>query len=222
MRENRFKASEAQCEATDPRSVFVTDPYLVERILAERKVSESAGHDEVWDGLYVIPPMTDVLHQWIISQLCWAVFSDLGDAAGGRVIAGVNVSDRAAGWEHNYRVPDVVVLLKNNPGRDCGTHWFGGPDLVVEVVTRNDHAREKLAFYAKVGVRELLVVDRDPWQLELYRLADGALGLAGASTVGAPAALATGVLPLTFRLEAGGDRPRIVVERADGAGRWTV
>ena len=31
-------------------------------------------------------------------------------------------------------------------------------------------SREKLDFYAKVGTREVLILDRDPWSLELYAL----------------------------------------------------
>ena len=50
------------------------------------------------------------------------------------------------------------------------------------IVSRDDHSREKISFYEKVGVRELLIIDRDPWQLELFRLASGRLESAGIAT----------------------------------------
>ena len=88
----------------------------------------------------------------------------------GKVMAGVNVSDREHGWKKNYRCPDVVVFLNHTKAVDCDTFWFGGPDFAVEIASPGDRSREKLEFYAKVGTRELLLVDRKPWSLELYRL----------------------------------------------------
>jgi Uma2 family endonuclease len=132
------------------------------------------------------------------------------------------VSDIEDQWEHNYRSPDVVVYLNGTTARDFGTHWVGGPDFCVEIVSRNDRSRDKLDFYAKVGTRELLVVDRFPWGLELYRLQDGVLTLVGESTLGQPNILIGEVLPLTFRLVEGDPRPKIEVVHADGVQRWSA
>ena len=54
-----------------------------------------------------------------------------------------------------------------------GTFWYGGPDFAVEVISPFDRSRKKFEFYARVGVRELLLVNRKPWSLELYRLDRG-------------------------------------------------
>ena len=86
----------------------------------------------------------------------------------------------------------------------------------------DDASRDKLEFYAKVGVRELLIVDRAPWQLELYRLQGRQLSEAGRSTASHPAVLRSEVVPLSFRLVAGGARPAIEVTHHDGVQRWTV
>ena len=118
----------------------------------------------------------------------------------------VNVSDREAGWEINFREPDVAVFLTDGPGRDCGTHWCGGPDLVVEVMSRNDRSHQKIDFYASNGVCELILLDREPWAIEFYRLANGRLTLAASARVG-DAAIASEVVPATFGLVAGGNRP---------------
>jgi len=71
-------------------------------------------------------------------------------------------------------------------------------------------------------VRELLIVDRDPWALELYRLEEGELAPAGRSSVEEPEPLTSVVLPLMFRLVPGADRPSIEVRRTDGTQVWTI
>ena len=136
--------------------------------------------------------------------------------------AGANVSDREKDWTTNYRCPDVVVVLPGGAARDCRTHWFGGPDFCVEIASHGDRSRDKLDFYAAIGVRELLLVDRDPWGLELYRLADGRLDLVGRSNLSAAAVLASAVVPTSFRLVPGTARPRIEVTHHDGVQRWLV
>src|SRR5262249_46987083 len=95
---------------------------------------------------------------------------------------------------------------------------FGGPDFAVEIMSPHDRSREKFGFYAKVGVgvRELLLVDRRPWQLELYRRDQGRWDLVGQSGLDPTAnALRSLVLPLTYRLILGPRWPRIEVGRAE-------
>ncbi len=135
---------------------------------------------------------------------------------------GVNVSDRVEDWKSNYRIPDVAVFLNDTTARNCDTHWCGGPDFVVEILSEGDRAREKLDFYARNNVRELLIVDRHPWALELYRLRDGQLIPFGVAHPESPTTLASAVLPLSFRLVPGVKRPRIEVTHADGVQRWEI
>jgi Uma2 family endonuclease len=137
----------------------------------------------------------------------------------GKVRPNVNISDRDEGWTENYRGPDVAVFLHGTKAVNRKTHWVGGPDFAIEILSEGDRAREKLDFYAKVRVRELLLIDRDPWRLELYRLALRRLGLMGTSTPKEGKALPSRVLPLTFRLVADRPRPTIEVVNADGR-RW--
>ena len=102
------------------------------------------------------------------------------------------------------------------------THWFGGPNFAVEIVSPLDRTREKLVFYAKVNTRELLIVDRDPWLLELFRLADGKLISAGISTIENGEAIASDVVPLSLKLVAGTSRPQIEIRHNDGEQSWTA
>jgi Uma2 family endonuclease len=134
----------------------------------------------------------------------------------------VNVSDREEDWTYNFRVPDVAVFLAGTAARNCGTHWVGGPDFVVEIASPGDDTRDKLPFYGQVGTRELLLIDRDPWGLELYRNREGTMSLVGTSRVEAGDWLPSAVLPFRFRLIADAGRPRIEVAQTEGPGSWLV
>lgn len=203
-------------------ALLVTDPSLEERLIAERQASGGDRFDEVWEGTYVMAPLPNDEHQDIQTGLA-TLFRIVIDWPGaGLVRAGVNVSDREEGWEHNYRCPDVVVFMKGTSARNCDTHWVGGPDFAVEVRSPGDRTREKLPFYASVNVRELLVVERRPWSLELYRLTDGELAPAGRSTVDDPQALSSDVIPFSFRLIPASPRPTIEVVHRESGQRWSV
>ena len=200
----------------------VIDPDLVRRLKADREATGLDRRDEMWEGVYVVSPDPNSEHQRFIAKFLVA-FSHVCDPfAGGELFPGGNVSDRADGWHKNYRIPDVAVYLPGNPSRDLGTHRVGGPDFAIEILSKHDQARKKLAFYAEVGTRELLFVDRDPWSLELFRLIEGRLELVGKSTPRDPAILASQVLPLTFRLVEGPDRPMIEINRPEGGQVWRI
>jgi Uma2 family endonuclease len=206
--------------------VLITDPVYEERIRAELENSAEKRRDEVWDGVLVVPPLANNEHQRIVMGLAYA-FASVVDLATDAVLPGCNVSDREADWRFNYRDPDIAVYLAGNPARDCGTHWCGGPDLLVEVVSPGEDPRQKLDFYAKVSTREVLIVDRSPWAVELYRLQAGKMVLVGRSD-GAdlgeanPGELGSVVLPLTFRLQTGTPRPVVVVRHTATGQTWTA
>jgi Uma2 family endonuclease len=202
-------------------ALLVTDPRDQERLIAERQAAGADRFDEVWEGTYVMAPLVNDEHQAIQTGLAAVLQIVIAWKGAGLVRAGVNVSDRDEGWTHNYRCPDVVVFMKGTSAQNRDTHWVGGPDFAVEILSPGDQTPEKLPFYASVNVRELLVIDRDPWSLELYRLHDGRLTSAGVATPKSGDALASEVLPLSFRLVPG-DRPQIeVVHRATGE-KWLV
>jgi Uma2 family endonuclease len=196
---------------------MVLDPDLVKRLKRERAITGADRFDEVWDGVYVMAPLANNEHQYLMLQLALAIAAAIRMPEEGVVFPGCNLSDREEGWKRNYRCPDVAVFLAGNPAKDCDTHWFGGPDFAVEIVSPKDRSRDKLDFYFKVGVRELLVVDRKPWKLELYRNDGNALTLAGVCPAAKPKPLDISVIPFRFSLAAGQPRPKlVVVRRTDG------
>ena len=203
-------------------ATLITDPGLQQQLLAERVEWGGDIFDEVWEGTYIMTPSPNLEHQDISTGLV-TVFRVAIDWPGlGKVYHVVNVSDREQGWKRNYRVPDIAVALNGTQVRFCDTHFCGGPDLVVEIVSPYDLSRDKLKFYGTVGVREVMLIDRDPWCLELYRLDEDELRLFGKSRLDEPALLSSAVVPLSFRLLPGQPRPQIEVTHRDGVQRWIV
>ncbi len=205
--------------------MIILDPFDQSDIVEERIDSGSDRFDEVWEGVYVVSPLPNDEHQEIVANfiICFGVVIQLTKV--GKVRPGVNISDRVENWDKNYRGPDVVVFMNDTKAQNHNSFWLGGPDFAVEVVSRNDQSREKFDFYAKVGMRELLIVDRYPWALELYRLGEvGTLNLVGRSTLDQPDLLVSQVLPMSFRLQAdeAEERPKISVTHLEDARVWLV
>ncbi len=44
-------------------TVLINDPDLARRFRAEREASDASHHDEVWDGVYVVSPNPNNIHQ---------------------------------------------------------------------------------------------------------------------------------------------------------------
>jgi Uma2 family endonuclease len=202
--------------------LLLTQRDTIRRIIRRRRRLGLDRKDEVWNGRYIVMPDPDNVHQDLIGGLLTVLRIVISWAKLGNAYPGGNISDRDDKWTTNYRVPDVTVFLNDNPAENRHTHWFGGPDMAVEIVSDNDKSRKKLDFYASVGTRELLVVDRDPWQVELFRLTDGALVSVGKSSVADGNVLTSEVIPLGFRLVAGETRPQIEARHVDGVQRWTI
>lgn len=205
-------------------AAMILDVGLERDLRRRRKEDGTDRWDEVWDGVYVMAAMPNDQHQGIVGRLTTFLTFTIELAERGLVRPGVNVSSERVHWKRDYRCPDLVVYLNENRAENRGTHWFGGPDLAVEIVSPGEDPHAKLDFYAKVGTRELLIVNRDPWTLELFRLADGKLRPAGVSQIAADATAGetfqTASVPFSWRLAAGDDRPRIEVVNVESGQTW--
>lgn len=204
-------------------SAAVADLRLSDAIeRARRQACGTDRWDEVWDGEYILMPLPNDEHQAIVSRLIMILELLIGLPGLGRVRPGVNVSDRDADWITNYRCPDIVVFRHDTAAENRGTHWLGGPDFVVEIVSAGDRTWDKLPFYEQVGVGEVLIIDRDPWSLELYRREGDRLQSVGCSDLVAEVALPSSVVPLEFRLRTGTERPQIQVRHRAHEQTWLV
>jgi Uma2 family endonuclease len=203
--------------------VLVKDAEQADELIRERKRIGADRYDEVWDGVYVMPSLPSLEHQGLVSNLT-TIFAEVVKRPGlGKVYPGANVSDRGSDWKSNYRVPDLVVVLEVSRAISHDTHLEGGPDFLVEIEGPGDDSEEKVPFYGQLGVRELLLVDRDKRTLRLLRLAGQELVLVPASALEGKRWLVSAVLPLAFRRASQGGRPVTEVRRSDGQpGLWVV
>ncbi|MFO0803170.1 MAG: Uma2 family endonuclease [Gemmataceae bacterium] len=203
-------------------SVMVTDPVWAEEISSKRIGTDANRWNEMWNGVLVMPTLPNNQHQEIQNRIQFALTAAFEMSGRGKVFGGVNVTDTDEGWLQNHRCPDVVLYLPENPAENCGTHWVGGPDFLVEIISPGDLTWDKLEFYAEVGTREVLIIDRNPWKLERYQLRDGVLEPAGESDLANPAVLTSAVMPLAFQLREGRDRPAIHMTHTATGQTWTA
>jgi Uma2 family endonuclease len=203
-------------------ATVILDHRFAEELRQQRAAAGSDRWDEVWEGTYMMAPLPNAEHQQIAIRLAAICEETVGWNDETLVLPGTNVSDRDKEWQYNYRCPDVAVYLPGNPAKNCQSHWLGGPDFAVEIVSEDDRTRDKIPFYSKVGTRELLVVERDPWSLELMRLSGKKLKSLGISSGKKAATLQSRVLPLSFRLISGKQRPMIEVTRSTDDRVWRV
>lgn len=201
---------------------MITDPALEQQLVADRRATGADRYDEVWEGIYMMAPMPNTEHQQIVSRFVSILEELVGWPGLGTVAPGVNVSDRKENWIQNYRVPDAAVAIKGGVVEDCGTHWYGGPEFLIEVVSEGDQTQEKIAFYTKLGVGELLIINRKPWSLELHRVEDDGQVTVATSDFQTATLLTSAKLPLTFRLATGDARPNIEVAHSDTGKTWLV
>ena len=203
-------------------AVMVFDPYVEQQVLAARVGLDGDQYDEVWEGVYIVSPLPNDEHQKIVSALDSILQYVVGWPGTGEVRPGVNLSDREEDWKENYREPDVAVFLRGTKAVSCGTHWRGAADFLVEIISPGERTRDKIPFYSSLGVVELLIIDRDPWALELYRHQNGQLEKIGQSTLAAPEVLASQTVGLTFQLLPGETRPQIQVTHPATARQWDI
>jgi len=201
---------------------LVTDPDLSASLIKDRQARGIDHYDEVWEGVYVMSPAPNNEHQDLVGGFIHLLRTVIDENNLGKVLPGTNITDQTDDWTKNYRCPDVVVFLNDTQAEDRDTHWLGGPDLAIEIVSPGDQTREKISFYEKVGTRELLIVDRDPWQLELYRLTDKKLALVGTSSLPDSAWLASESVPLQLRLLPGEQRPQIELQHLTDGKTWCL
>jgi len=202
-------------------AVMVLDRGFAETVLSlKSSESEDRLREEVWDGVTFIMPEADNAHDRIASffhGVFWTIFVGNADYV---LHFRVNISDRQRDWKKNYRTPDMALFSAHGPEIDCGTFWCGGPIVALEVASPDDRSREKLDFYAKVGTREVVIVDRDPWQLELYQLHKGKLKLAGAIKPGDGKKLSSAVVPFEYQLLRSRPRPKLKLVHTETGQEW--
>jgi Uma2 family endonuclease len=182
--------------------ILICDSQLADELLLQRRANGRDRYDEVWNGVYIMSPIANNEHQELASEIVAIIRTTIDWKGLGKTLAGANVSDRTDDWQQNYRVPDVLVFSNTTTAIDRTTHWYGGPEIAIEIVSAGDRSYEKLDFYATVGTGELLIIDRHPWKLTLYRKSvTGRLEPQVISTFETPNIISSQYFPLQFRLQ---------------------
>jgi Uma2 family endonuclease len=143
-----------------------------EHILEWRRRSGADQWDEMWEGVLHMAPSPNREHQDFEGALEAWLRRNWAEPKGCRVYHQINISEPGT-WPNNYRIPDLVLLSPSRFEIDCNEYFDGGPDVVVEIRSPGDEAYEKLDFYAKVGVQEVWILDRDARRPEIFDLRGG-------------------------------------------------
>ncbi|HEY4234657.1 MAG TPA: Uma2 family endonuclease [Lacipirellulaceae bacterium] len=140
-----------------------------EHILKWRRRVGIDRYDEMWEGVLHMAPSPNREHQDFEGELEFWLRLHWAMPNGCRVYHEINVAE-AGMWPDNYRIPDLVLLTPARFDIDRNEYFNGGPDVVVEIRSPDDESYEKFAFYSKVGVCEVWVLDRDTRQPEIFEL----------------------------------------------------
>lgn len=144
------------------RAIVLSMP---EHLLEERRRLGLDGRDEMWEGvLHVVPPPADS-HQGLSTELI-LVLGPIAKRSGLLPRIETGLFDPAIVDLHDYRVPDQVYAdpsLRTERGID------GPAALVVEIRSSGDDTYEKLPYFHRLGVGEVLIVHPLDRTIELRR-----------------------------------------------------
>lgn len=139
--------------------------------LAMRRLTGIDRWDEVWEGVLHIAPAPTDEHQRIVDELIVFLTPLLRKSGRGTLRSGINVFDESSPRE-NYRIPDLTFVKAGRLAVMKTDGIRGGPpDAVVEIRSPSDETYEKLPFFARLGISEVVVIDRDTKAIEVFRLA---------------------------------------------------
>lgn len=197
-------------------------PTERKEILKNRRELRQERKDEVGNGVYFIAPDPTISHQSPVLELA-SILKNIVPV-GSCVQAGGNISDRKTGWKRNYLSPEVMVFLPGNKAVELQTHYQGGPDFLVEIVSPGDLSLKKLPFFAEVGVQEVLLVDPGKSMISLYRRSGDGWASAEIARVDDQSWLTSGLLPVeySFQSAAGDKKPHVVVRHTLDDRIWSA
>jgi Uma2 family endonuclease len=156
------------------------DPALLE----QRHRSGLDRWDEMWEGVLHMVPAPSYEHQDLLDGLIAFLRPLVKRRQRGIVVSGINIFGESSKGD-DYRIPDLTFVARGRESivKSDGVRG-GGPDAVFEVRSPQDESYEKLPFFAKLGVREIVIIHRDTKRPEVHRLAGAGYALAAADADG--------------------------------------
>jgi Uma2 family endonuclease len=138
----------------DVRAVMLDVP---DALLAQRRRLGLDRRDEMWEGeLHKVPPASEE-HQRIGTVLIALLYA-VAERAGLHLRHETGVFAPTTSDGSSYRVPDLVVFGEEARS-ERGVE--GRARLVIEIRSPGDETLEKQPFWERVGVAEVVVIDRD-------------------------------------------------------------
>jgi hypothetical protein len=132
-----------------PTLVLDPPPAQISELLDHRRRTGADRFDEVWEGVYHMVPGPSHAHGRTEAHVLALLRASAMDA-GLELTGQFNLGDS----EHDFRVPDGGA---HRPG--AGEMWHPTAALVIEIVSPGDESWQKLPFYAKHRVDEVLIID---------------------------------------------------------------
>ena len=147
-------------------------PQVPQQILDQRARTGAERWDEMWEGVLHMPPVPNREHQDLALDLAFWLRAYWANPLGNRVHGPINLAS-PGGWPNDYRIPDLVLLTSDRFDIDRNEYFEGAPTVVIEIRSPGDETMEKMPFYAKLGVPETWIIDRDTKVPELCVLRAG-------------------------------------------------
>jgi Uma2 family endonuclease len=148
-----------------PTLVLDPPPPELRALLDRRRRSGLDRLDEVWVGVLHMIPAPGHAHARVAQQLAELLGPLAREAGLEATMHEFNLGES----EHDFRVPDGGL---HRPG--AAEMWHPTAALVVEIVSPGDETWDKLPFYAKHRVDEVLIVDPENRSVRWLALAGDA------------------------------------------------
>jgi Uma2 family endonuclease len=130
---------------------------MPEELIAQRRRLGLDKKDEMWEGVLHMNLPGTWEHQRIQGDL-YALLRPIGHAQSLQVMIETGVFNPADSEWKDFRTPDILVCT-DEAHSDRGVE--GRAVLAIEVRSPGDESFEKIPFYGRMGVGELLIIDRD-------------------------------------------------------------
>lgn len=147
-------------------------PIVPPEILEWRKRTGAHRWDEMWKGVLHIMPSPSNEHQDLEGALEAYLRMHWAGSGRGKVYHNSNLAP-VGGWPDDYRIPDLLLLMRDKFHLNRREYFEGAVDGVVEIHSPGDETYDKLPFYEELGVPEAWVIHRDTKEPEVYLLRKG-------------------------------------------------
>jgi Uma2 family endonuclease len=153
---------------------------MPEVLLAERRRLGLDKQDEMWDGVLHMNLPGNTNHQRIERELTLRL-DPLARRLGLELLTEAGLYDPGIEEKQSFWVPDLM-LFPPVIASDRGVE--GRATLVIEIRSPGDESFEKIPHYSRIGVAELLIIDRDTRAVRRWLAGAGGLAEVPASEDG--------------------------------------